>query len=75
MTCQRSAGTLKGLLKIFEGLPDLRVKVIVARKTKTPELIGSLPDRDTDTCRHQRLRVQPETSNKSPRNNLVTLAE
>jgi hypothetical protein len=52
---QRSAGTLKDLLKIFEGLPNLRVKVIVARKTKTPELIGSLPDRDTDTCRHQRL--------------------
>ena len=42
MTCQRSAGTLK----VFEGLL-LRVKVIVARKMKTPEL----PDRDTDTCR------------------------
>ena len=38
MTCQRSAGTVK----VFEGLL-LRVKVIVARKTKTPEL----PDRDT----------------------------
>ena len=49
MTCQRSAGKLKGLLMIFEGWPNLRVKVIVARKTKTPELIGSLPDRDTDT--------------------------
>ena len=59
MTCQRSAGTLK----VFEGLL-LRVKVIVAR---TPEL----PDRDTDTCRHQRLRLQPETSNKSPRNDLL----
>ena len=62
MTCQRSAGTVK----VFEGLL-LRVKVIVARKTKTPEL----PDRDTDTCRHQRLRLQPETSNKSPRNDLL----
>src|SRR5215831_995570 len=51
--------------------PNLRVKMIAARKTKTPDLIGSLPDRDTDTCRHQRLRVQPETSNKSPRNNLL----
>jgi hypothetical protein len=68
---QHSAGTLKGLLKIFEGLPDLRVKVIVARKTKTPELIDSLPDRDTDTCRYQRLRLQPETSNESPRNDLL----
>src|SRR5262249_24758455 len=48
-----------------------RIKVIVARKTKTPELIGSLPDPDTDTCRHQRLRLQPETSNKSPRNDLL----
>jgi len=36
VTCQRSAGTLKGLLKIFEGLPNLRLKVIVARETKTP---------------------------------------
>ena len=62
MTCQRSAGTLK----VFEGLL-LRVRVIVARKMKTPEL----PDRDTDTCRHQRLRLQPETSNKSPRNDLL----
>ena len=44
---RRSAGTLKGLLKIFEGLPNLRLKVIVARKTKTPEPIGSLPDRAT----------------------------
>ena len=49
MTCQRSAGTLK----VFEGLL-LRVKVIVARKTKTPELIGSLRDRDTDTSNFSR---------------------
>ena len=66
MTCQRSTGTLK----VFEGL-RLRVKVIVARKMKTPELIGSLPDRDMDTCRHKRRRLQPETSNKLPRNNLL----
>jgi hypothetical protein len=46
---QRSASTPKGLLTIFEGLPNWRVKVIVARKMKALELIGSLPDRDTDT--------------------------
>jgi hypothetical protein len=38
MTCQRSAGTLK----VFEGLP-LPIKVIVARKTKTPQLMARYP--------------------------------
>ena len=58
-----------GLLKILKACRTCAAKL---PSRAPPELIGSLPDRGMDTCRHQRLRLRPETSHKSPRNDLLT---